>query len=72
MQIGGAVSIAAFGTLYLGLTAHATTAFGVTTAAFAVAALAATLAAHRATRPVPTASPGQKTPAPAVLDAAGR
>ena len=72
MQISGAVSIAVFGTLYLGLTAHATTAFGATTAAFAVAALTATLAAHRATRPVPKASPGQKTPVPAVPAAAGR
>ena len=54
MQIGGAISVAAFGTLYLSLTtpadtAHATHAFAVTTAAFAAVALLSAAAAHRAT-----------------------
>ena len=52
----GAIGVAAFGTLYLGLTshtgaAHATHAFALTTAAFAAVALLATVTAHRATRP---------------------
>jgi MFS family permease len=54
MQIGAAVSIAAFGTLYLGLATHSAAAFGVTAAALAVTALAAGLTAYRATRPAPT------------------
>jgi EmrB/QacA subfamily drug resistance transporter len=53
MQIGGAVGVAAFGTLYLSLTPttapDATHAFAVTTAAYAAIALAATAMAHRAT-----------------------
>jgi hypothetical protein len=59
MQIGGAVSVAGFGTLYLALSAHATNAFGITTIALAVAALTASLSAYRATRqvPAPHASP---------------
>jgi MFS family permease len=57
MQIGGAVSVAAFGSLYLGFADHAaTSAFGATTSAFAVAAVIATLTAYRATRTAPTAS----------------
>jgi MFS family permease len=71
MLIGGAVSIAAFGTLYLGLAGHPTSAFRVTTTALAAAALTASLTAYRAARQVPTASPDQKTPAPAVPAAAG-
>ena len=51
--IGGAIGVAAFGTLYLGLapvgTDAATHAFAVVTAAFATAALVATIAARRAT-----------------------
>jgi len=63
MPIGGAISIATFGTLYLGLATHATTAFGLTTIALAAAALTASLAAYRATRPAATGSPDQTTPA---------
>jgi MFS transporter len=51
--IGGAIGVAAFGTLYLGLTRvgtdAATHAFAVVTAAFATAALVAAVAARRAT-----------------------
>ncbi|GIJ61861.1 MFS transporter [Virgisporangium aurantiacum] len=50
MLIGGAVSIATFGTLYLALASHPTTAFGVTTVGLAAAALTAGAAAYRATR----------------------
>jgi MFS family permease len=55
MQIGGAISVAAFGTLYLSLTApadttQATHAFAVTTAALAAVALLSAATAHRATR----------------------
>jgi MFS family permease len=54
MQIGGAISVAAFGTLYLSLTTptdttHATHAFAVTTAALAVVALLSAATAQRAT-----------------------
>jgi hypothetical protein len=50
IQIGGAIGVAAFGTLYLSLTSHtgaadATHAFALTTAAFAAVALLATIAA---------------------------
>jgi MFS family permease len=71
MQIGGVVSIAAFGTLYLGLAMHATTAFGVTVLAFAVAALIASLAAYRATRQPPN-GPDQEPSASAAPVAVGR
>jgi EmrB/QacA subfamily drug resistance transporter len=76
IQIGGAVGVAAFGTLYLSLTshtgaAHATHAFALTTAAFAVVALLATGAAHRATRPPtstetedPSCQPTHSSPQP--------
>jgi MFS family permease len=75
LQIGGALGVAALGTLYLSLAAHqgpghATHAFAVTTAAFAGIVLAATFSARRATRPAPAAearSPGglavQRSPA---------
>jgi MFS family permease len=53
IQVGGALGVAAFGTLYMSLT-HAGTAqvshaFAVVTAAFAAVALLAAAAAHRAT-----------------------
>jgi MFS family permease len=55
MQIGGALGIAALGTLYLSQShvsaAHATHAFALTVAAFAAIALFATGVAHQATRP---------------------
>ncbi len=55
IQIGGALGVAALGTLYLSLTptgaVHATHAFAVTTLAFAAIALLATAMAHHATRP---------------------
>lgn len=77
IQIGGALGVAAFGTLYLSLTsrtgaAHATHAFALTTAAFAVVALLATATAHPATRP-PTVSRTQRpnAPGPALIAAAG-
>jgi hypothetical protein len=54
MQIGGALGVAALGTLYLTQNqtsaAHATRAFAVTTTAFAAIALFATAMAHQATR----------------------
>jgi hypothetical protein len=61
LQIGGAIAVAAFGTLHLSLTSHAgagdrTHAFAVTTAGFAGVALLATVTAYRATRPVPPAA----------------
>ncbi|GAA3244531.1 MFS transporter [Dactylosporangium siamense] len=66
MQIGAAVSVAAFGTLYFGLATHATNAFGVTVAALALTALAASLTAYRAIRQSPTgsdaAAAGPRTP----------
>jgi MFS family permease len=60
LQIGAAIGVAVFGTLYLSLASRAgagpaTHAFAVTTAAFAVVALLATAAATLATRPVPPA-----------------
>jgi MFS family permease len=60
MQIGGAIGVAAFGTLYLGLAGAApagtpvglaTHAFAVVTAAFAGVGLLATATAYAATRP---------------------
>jgi MFS family permease len=56
LQIGAAIGVAAFGTLYLSVngqtaTSHATHAFALTTAALATVALLATAAARRATRP---------------------
>jgi MFS family permease len=67
MQIGGAVGIAAFGTLYLSLADDPPVAFGVTTAAFAVAAMVAGVAAYRATavRPEPTSPPHLDAATPA-------
>ncbi|HEY5018983.1 MAG TPA: MFS transporter [Streptosporangiaceae bacterium] len=58
LQIGAAIGVAAFGTLYLSLTSRAgagpaTHAFTITTAAFAVVALLATGAAARTTRQAP-------------------
>ena len=55
LQIGGAVGVAAFGTLYLSMSSqggggHATHAFAVTSAAFTAIGLLASAAAHRATR----------------------
>jgi MFS family permease len=54
-QIGGALGVAVFGTVYLGLAApagagRATHAFAIVTAAFAAAALLAAVAAYRSTR----------------------
>jgi MFS family permease len=66
MLIGGAVSIATFGTLYVALATQPTSAFGATTIALAAAALIASLAAYRATRPGQTGSPNRATPAPAM------
>lgn len=55
LQIGGALGVAALGTLYLSLTptgaADATHAFAIITAAFAAIALLATAMAHHATQP---------------------
>lgn len=71
MEIGAAVCVAAFGTLYLGLGGagreHADRAFAVTTAALALLALAACAAAHRATRT--TAGPQRRSPATSIEDA---
>jgi MFS family permease len=55
LQIGGAIGVAAFGTLYLSLATHqgtglATHAFAIITAAFAAIALLAAVTAHLATR----------------------
>jgi hypothetical protein len=54
MQIGGALGVAALGTLYLGQNhssaAHATHAFALTSAVFAAIALLAMAMAHQATR----------------------
>jgi MFS family permease len=55
MQIGAAIAVAAFGTLYLSLASHvssarATHAFAITTIALAAVALLATLSGYRATR----------------------
>lgn len=60
LQIGAAIGVAAFGTLYLSLTSRggadpATHAFAITTAAFAVVALLATATAALTTRPAPPA-----------------
>jgi MFS family permease len=60
IQVGGAIGVAAFGTLYLSLNANpaiheATHAFAITTAAFAAIALLATATAYRSThQPTPT------------------
>lgn len=55
LQVGGALGVAALGTLYLSLTPTgarpATHAFAVTTAAFAAIAILATAMAHHATHP---------------------
>ncbi len=55
LQVGGALGVAALGTLYLSLTptgaGAATHAFAVTTAAFAAIALLAAAMAHHATHP---------------------
>jgi hypothetical protein len=55
MQIGGAVAVAAFGTLYLRLNptgpADATHAFAITASPFATISLLAAAMAQRATRP---------------------
>lgn len=72
MQIGGAIGVAAFGTLYLSLTSHtgaghATHAFALTTAAFAAVALLVTASAHQATRPLIISTQGSDPPAPAYL-----
>jgi MFS family permease len=61
MQVAGAVAVAAFGTVYLGLAspagaAHATHAFAVVTAALATMAFVAAGGAHRATGPSPRLS----------------
>jgi len=67
MQIGGAISVAAFGTLYLSLTtpADSAPAFAVTTAALAAVAFLSAATAHRATRPpTPTHT---STPSPAIV-----
>lgn len=58
LQIGATIGVAAFGTLYLSLTAQegtgpATHAFAITTAAFAVVALLATATAALTTRQDP-------------------
>jgi uncharacterized membrane protein YfcA len=60
IQIGGSIGVAAIGALYLDLTrqaAHATHAFGVTTAALAGLAVLASTTAFRAARPAPIAVP---------------
>jgi EmrB/QacA subfamily drug resistance transporter len=67
LQIGGAIGVAAFGTLYLSLTNHAGTghtthAFAVTTAALAAVALVATATAYRGTRPPPPTTAEPNTP----------
>jgi EmrB/QacA subfamily drug resistance transporter len=60
IQIGGAIGVAAFGTLYLSLNANpdihqVTHAFAITTAAFAAVALLATATAYRSThQPTPS------------------
>jgi EmrB/QacA subfamily drug resistance transporter len=73
IQVGGAIGVAALGTLYLSLSANpgiaqATHAFAVTTAALAAIALLATATAYRSThQPIPThrrsATPGDATTA---------
>jgi|ERR1017187_8009428 hypothetical protein len=78
IQIGGAIGVAAFGTLYLSLTTHtgathATHAFALTTAAFAAVALLATAAAHRATHsPTSTETQGPNLPAHGLVIAGNR
>jgi hypothetical protein len=62
LQIGGAVGVAALGTLYLSVSdgagaAHATHAFALTTAAFTAIALLASAAARRVTRSGLTTEP---------------
>jgi hypothetical protein len=71
LQIGGAVGVAAFGTLYLSLAsssaaANASHAFAATSAAFAAAALLAAATAYRTTcRPPPApTSPDPNQPQP--------
>jgi MFS family permease len=77
IQIGGAIGVAAFGTLYLTLAshagaAHATHAFALTTAAFAAVALLATATAHRATHLPTTTKTDPSLPAHAVVIAHNR
>lgn len=73
LQIGGALGVAAFGTLYLSLdsqagASHASHAFALTTTAFAAVALLAGAAAHRATRSRPaTDAPGATRPSPSLV-----
>jgi hypothetical protein len=67
LQIGAAIGVAAFGTLYLSMasragTGPATHAFAITTAAFAVVALTATATAALATRQAPPAQSGDRDP----------
>jgi MFS family permease len=62
MQIGGAVSVAMFGTLYFGLIADVAHAFGITIAALAGAALVACAAAYHATRPAAATPSSPTTP----------
>lgn len=71
LQIGGAVGVAAFGTLYLSLTSsmpttHASHAFAVSTAAFAAVALLAAAIARRTTRRESSGA-GQRRSQPAVI-----
>jgi EmrB/QacA subfamily drug resistance transporter len=66
LQIGGAIGVAALGTLYLSLTdqagtGHTTHAFAITTAALATIALLATATAYRATY---TTTPTRAEPNP--------
>jgi len=70
MQIGAAVAVAAFGTLYFSVSAHpgaghGTHAFALTTAALAIITLLAGLAARQAARPRARteAEAGTETPA---------
>jgi hypothetical protein len=75
IQIGGAIGVAAFGTLYLSLNAHpgihhATHAFALTTAAFATVALLSTASAYRSTHQ-PTASHRSKPRPSGALPAEG-
>jgi predicted MFS family arabinose efflux permease len=64
MQIGGAISVAAFGALYLGYAEHPPAAFGITMAGLAIAALIASLAAHRAINGQDRARHGASRPEP--------
>jgi MFS family permease len=75
MQVGGAIGVAAFGTLYFSLNVssgihQATQAFAVTTAAFAAIALLATATAYRSTHQ-PTPSHRRSAKAKGALTTAG-